>query len=117
MTSLTSPPVSNSGKSQDLSRFGSEVFRSSPRQADLMNRSRYETVSPYILGLTCPNPCQKACRHALVEEDKEVADWRDTNYHFLERCSCLYSSTIYLCTMVKMLHIFIGEDRLKRSAV
>jgi NADPH-dependent glutamate synthase beta subunit-like oxidoreductase/formate hydrogenlyase subunit 6/NADH:ubiquinone oxidoreductase subunit I len=24
---------------------------------------------PYILGLTCPNPCQKACRRGLVEED------------------------------------------------
>src|SRR5271157_915415 len=24
---------------------------------------------PYILGLTCPAPCQKACRRALVEED------------------------------------------------
>src|SRR5262249_24875681 len=24
---------------------------------------------PYILGLTCPNPCQKACRRALVDED------------------------------------------------
>src|SRR5258708_40336854 len=23
---------------------------------------------PYILGLTCPAPCQKACRRALVEE-------------------------------------------------
>jgi NADPH-dependent glutamate synthase beta subunit-like oxidoreductase/formate hydrogenlyase subunit 6/NADH:ubiquinone oxidoreductase subunit I len=24
---------------------------------------------PYILGLTCPAPCQKACRRALVEEE------------------------------------------------
>src|SRR5215467_10216167 len=24
---------------------------------------------PYILGLTCPNPCQQACRRGLVEED------------------------------------------------
>src|SRR5256885_4614010 len=24
---------------------------------------------PYILGLTCPAPCQKACRRALVDED------------------------------------------------
>ena len=24
---------------------------------------------PYILGLTCPAPCQKACRRGLVEED------------------------------------------------
>ena len=28
---------------------------------------------PYILGLTCPAPCQKACRRALVEE--EIAIW------------------------------------------
>jgi len=24
---------------------------------------------PYILGLTCPNPCQQACRRKLVDED------------------------------------------------
>src|SRR5438309_5964783 len=24
---------------------------------------------PYILGLTCPAPCQKACRRTLVEEE------------------------------------------------
>ncbi len=24
---------------------------------------------PYILGLTCPNPCQQACRRTLVDED------------------------------------------------
>ncbi len=28
---------------------------------------------PYILGLTCPAPCQKACRRALVEEDIAIS--------------------------------------------
>ena len=28
---------------------------------------------PYILGLTCPAPCQKACRRALVEEEIAIS--------------------------------------------
>ncbi len=43
--------------------------------------------------------------------------WRDTDYHSLERRGSLYPSITYLCTMVKMLLIFISENRLKRSSV
>jgi NADPH-dependent glutamate synthase beta subunit-like oxidoreductase/formate hydrogenlyase subunit 6/NADH:ubiquinone oxidoreductase subunit I len=28
---------------------------------------------PYILGLTCPAPCQKACRRAMVEEEIAIS--------------------------------------------
>src|SRR3989442_1970724 len=28
---------------------------------------------PYILGLTCPAPCQKACRRALLEEEIAIS--------------------------------------------
>src|SRR6266571_1305215 len=38
---------------------------------------------PYILGLTCPAPCQKACRRALVEE--EIAICR-MHGHAAEAC-------------------------------
>ncbi|HZO75158.1 MAG TPA: FAD-dependent oxidoreductase [Ktedonobacteraceae bacterium] len=38
---------------------------------------------PYILGLTCPAPCQKACRRALVEE--EIAICR-MHGHAAEMC-------------------------------
>ncbi len=38
---------------------------------------------PYILGLTCPAPCQKACRRALVEE--EIAICR-MHGHAAETC-------------------------------
>ncbi len=38
---------------------------------------------PYILGLTCPAPCQKACRRALVEE--EIAICR-MHGHAAESC-------------------------------
>lgn len=38
---------------------------------------------PYVLGLTCPAPCQKACRRALVEE--EIAICR-MHGHAAETC-------------------------------
>ena len=38
---------------------------------------------PYILGLTCPAPCQKACRRALVDE--EIAICR-MHGHAAETC-------------------------------
>ncbi len=48
---------------------------------------------------------------------KEVVKWRDTDYHFLERCGPLYPSTTYLCTMVKMFQVLIGEHRFECASV